>query len=92
MGPSLRSLCPARCRGISTDPGADLGQLVAQLRAKPMVERAYDDRGRSHKVTITPLALFDLMLVTDYLPPLRAIAADRRPRPRWKATGRCWRA
>ena len=29
--------------------------------------------GRSHKVTITPLDLMDLMLVTDYLPPLRAI-------------------
>ena len=38
-----------------------------------MVARAYDDRGRSHKVTITPLALLDLMLVTDYIPPLRAI-------------------
>ena len=38
-----------------------------------MVARAYDDRGRSHKVTITPLDLFDLMLVTDYIPPLRAM-------------------
>ena len=26
MGPSLRSLCPANCRGISADPGADLAQ------------------------------------------------------------------
>ena len=45
MSPSLQSLCPGRCAGISTNPGGDLGQLVAQLRAKPMVERAYDDRG-----------------------------------------------
>ena len=30
MGPSLRSLCPDRCRGISADPAADLTQLVAQ--------------------------------------------------------------
>jgi pimeloyl-ACP methyl ester carboxylesterase len=73
MGPSLQSLCPGRCRGISADPGADLGQLVAQLRAKPISERAYDGRGRAHAVRITPLALFDLMLVTDYVPPLRAI-------------------
>jgi pimeloyl-ACP methyl ester carboxylesterase len=73
MTPSLRSLCPARCRGISADPGGDLGKLVARLRAKPMVERAYDERGRPHKVTITPLDLLDLMLVTDYIPPLRAI-------------------
>ena len=34
---------------------------------------AYDAAGRSHRVTIGPLALFDLMLVTDYIPPLRAI-------------------
>ena len=73
MSPSLQSLCPGRCRGISTNPGDDLGQLVAQLRQKPMTARAYDDRGRSHKVSITPLALMDLMLVTDYIPPLRAI-------------------
>ncbi|WP_028065064.1 alpha/beta hydrolase [Solirubrobacter soli] len=73
MSPSLQSLCPGKCRGISTNPGDDLGQLVAQLRRKPMTERAYDDRGRAHKVQITPLDLFDLMLVTDYIPPLRAI-------------------
>src|SRR3954447_25041834 len=73
MSPTLQSLCPGRCRGISTDPGGDLGQLVAQLRTKPMTERAYDDHGRSHKVEITPLALMDLMLVTDYITPLRAI-------------------
>jgi pimeloyl-ACP methyl ester carboxylesterase len=73
MNPSLASLCPGRCAGISTDPGADLAKLVARLRIKPMVGRAYDDRGRAHRVTIDPLDLFDLMLVTDYLPPLRAL-------------------
>jgi pimeloyl-ACP methyl ester carboxylesterase len=73
MSPTLQSLCPGHCSGISTNPGGDLGQLVAQLRTKSMVERAYDDHGRSHKVTITPLALFDLMLGTDYIPPLRAM-------------------
>ena len=52
MSPSLKSLCPGHCRGISADPGADLGTLVARLRAKPMVTRAYDANGRSHKVTI----------------------------------------
>jgi pimeloyl-ACP methyl ester carboxylesterase len=73
MGASLRSICPGQCRGISDDPGADLGALVAKLRAAPLVSRAYDDRGRAHKVTITALKLFDLMLGTDYLPPLRAV-------------------
>src|SRR3954451_15367491 len=73
MAPTLQSLCPGHCRGISDNPGADLGQLVAHLRAKPMNAFAYDDRGRPHKVKITPLALLDLMLVTDYITPLRAI-------------------
>ncbi len=72
MGPSLKSLCPDGCRGISTDPGADLAKLVAQLRATPMQAFAYDGLGRSHRVNITPTALFDLMLLTDYLPPIRA--------------------
>src|SRR3954471_21712411 len=67
MAPTLQSLCPGHCRGISDNPGDDLGQLVAQLRRKPMSALAYDDRGRAHKVQITPLALLDLMLVTDYI-------------------------
>jgi pimeloyl-ACP methyl ester carboxylesterase len=72
MGPSLRSLCPSGCRGTSADPGADLGRLVARLRARPLQAYAYDDLGRSTRVNITPTALFDLMLLTDYLPALRA--------------------
>lgn len=72
MGPTLRSLCPAHCRGISTDPAADLARLVAQVRLKPLQAFAYDALGRSHRVTIGPTALLDLMFNTDYLPPLRA--------------------
>ncbi|MDA0174361.1 alpha/beta hydrolase [Solirubrobacter taibaiensis] len=72
MGPSLKSLCPGGCRGISTDPGADLGKLIAQLRTTPLQAFAYDAQGRSTRVKITPTALFDLMLLTDYLPALRA--------------------
>src|SRR3954452_11528085 len=73
MAPSLQSLCPGHCRGISDNPGDDLGKLAAQLRTKPMSALAYDDHGGAHEVQITPLALLDLMLVTDYIPPLRAI-------------------
>ena len=36
MGPTLRSLCPDRCRGITADPAADLAQLVAQTRVAPL--------------------------------------------------------
>ena len=73
MGPSLKSVCPQRCRYLTPDPGAELAQLVAKLRAAPMQAFAYDARGRSHRVNITPVALFDLMLLTDYIPSLRAI-------------------
>jgi pimeloyl-ACP methyl ester carboxylesterase len=73
MGPTLRSLCPNRCRGISADPGADLAKLVAQVRAKPLTAFSYDSLGRSQRVTIGPTALLDLMFVTDYIPPLRAL-------------------
>src|SRR3954465_4548971 len=72
MAPTLRALCPARCKDISADPAADLAKLVAQLRAKPMQAFAYDSLGRSHRVTITPVALYDLMLDADYDPPIRA--------------------
>lgn len=72
MGPSLRALCPDRCRGITADPAADLAQLVAQTRAAPLRAVAYDERGRSHRVTIGPTPLLDLMFLTDYLPALRA--------------------
>src|SRR4051812_4245368 len=72
MGPTLASLCPAKCRGISANPGADLTRLVARLRARPLQAFAYDGLGRSHRVRIGPVALLDLMFAADYLPPLRA--------------------
>jgi pimeloyl-ACP methyl ester carboxylesterase len=72
MTPTLNALCPRRCRGISSDPSGDLSQLVARVRAHPMQARAYDARGRSHKVPIGPTALLDLMFQADYDTPLRA--------------------
>src|SRR3954447_12224420 len=61
MTPSLNSLCPGHCAGISSNPAGDLRQLVARPRAKPMVQRAFDDHGHAHTVSITALDLFDLM-------------------------------
>jgi pimeloyl-ACP methyl ester carboxylesterase len=72
MAPSLRALCPAHCRGLSADPAADLARLVTAVRAKPLRAFAYDARGRSHRETITPVSLLDLMFQADYDPPLRA--------------------
>jgi pimeloyl-ACP methyl ester carboxylesterase len=73
MSPSLRSLCPGRCRDISADPGADLAKLVQQTRGKSLQAFAYDRLGRSHRIRIGPVALLDLMFTSDYAPPIRAL-------------------
>ena len=73
MGPSLKSVCPLRCSYLTPDPGAELAQLVAKLRTQPLQALTYDARGRSQRLNITPVALFDLMFLTDYLPSLRAV-------------------
>ena len=73
MAPTLRALCPNRCRGLSADPAADLAKLVAQLRAHGSLHAfAYDSLGRSHRYAIGPTALLDLMFNADYDPALRA--------------------
>ena len=61
MGPSLKSLCPCQCRGISADPGADLAQARRLAARKSLQAFAYDALGRSHRVKIGPVALLDLM-------------------------------
>jgi len=72
MGPSLASLCPDRCRGVSADPGADLTALVAKLRAAPLRGSWFDARGRRHTGTVRPIAIADLLYDADYNPALRA--------------------
>ena len=72
MGPSLAALCPARCRGVSADPGADLVALTAKLRAAPLSGSWYDARGRRHSGTLRPIAIADLLYDADYNPALRA--------------------
>jgi pimeloyl-ACP methyl ester carboxylesterase len=72
MGPSLASLCPDGCRGLTPDPGADLAALTAQLRAAPLRGAWYDRRGRRHSGTLRPTAIADLLYDADYNPALRA--------------------
>ena len=72
MGPSLAALCPARCRGVSTDPARDLAQLADRLRAAPMHGLVYGMRGRGRPATLTALGLSDLMFDADYNPAIRA--------------------
>ena len=72
IGPSLASLCPGRCRGLSSDPAADLDALTAKLRAAPLRGAWYDRRGRRHAGTLRPTAIADLLFDADYNPAFRA--------------------
>jgi pimeloyl-ACP methyl ester carboxylesterase len=72
MAPSLRGLCPRDCRGISSDPAADIARLNARLATRPMRGVAYDERGRAHRRTLTGLKISDLLFDSDYAPHLRA--------------------
>jgi pimeloyl-ACP methyl ester carboxylesterase len=72
MAPSLATLCPARCRGLTADPAADLTELTARLRAAPLQGAWYDRRGRRHAGTLRPTAIADLLFDADYNPSIRA--------------------
>ena len=72
VGPSLASLCPGRCAGVSADPAADLTALTAKLRAAPLRGSWFDARGRRHPGTLRPVAIADLLYDADYDPALRA--------------------
>ena len=72
IGPTLRSLCPDGCRGISADPEADLTALTARLRAAPLAGDLYLGRGRVSRRTLTPVDIADLLYDADYQPALRA--------------------
>ena len=72
MGPTLAALCPARCRGVSADPAADLARLADRLRTAPLRGVTYGARGRRRPGTLTALALSDLMFDSDYNPAIRA--------------------
>ena len=88
MGPTLRALCPDGCRGVTTDPVADLVALTARLRAAPLRGAWYDGRGRRHRGAVTPVKIADLLYDADYNPALRtgvpvavraALAGDAAP-------------
>jgi pimeloyl-ACP methyl ester carboxylesterase len=72
MAPTLRALCPDGCRGLSTDPAADLAALVARLRTTPLRGEWYGANGRRHRGTVRPTAISDLLYDADYNPALRA--------------------
>lgn len=85
----LREVCGGgACRAITADPVADLRELVARLRANPLVGHVADSRGRQRRRELRVGGLFGLLLLGDLEPSLRsdlpaaataALAADPRP-------------
>jgi len=67
----LRRLCSGgRCRAITRSPVADLRRLARRL---PLRGRVFDGRGRPRRIVLASQAeLFDLLVSSDFSPPLRA--------------------
>jgi pimeloyl-ACP methyl ester carboxylesterase len=69
----LRSLCIASaCRGVTSDPVADLTSVLARLRAGRVRGTFYDTGGHAQTITLTPSGLLDSLYGGDVNPLLRA--------------------
>ena len=69
----LRQLCAARaCAHITSNPVADLADLVARTSHGPLHGRAIDGTGKAHAAMITSGAVLELLLAGDFSSLLRA--------------------
>ena len=70
----LRELCrSAFCRGITSDPTADLANVVAQMANGPLKGSVYTLSGKRETATIDSSLLFTLLLIGDFEPGLRTV-------------------
>jgi pimeloyl-ACP methyl ester carboxylesterase len=69
----LRQLCAqGACAGITANPVADLGRLVARMDRGPLQGRAIDGEGNAQRVPLSSNGLVELLLDGDFSPFLRA--------------------
>jgi len=69
----LRELCArGACAGITANPVADLGRLVARMDRGPLQGRAIDGEGNAQRVPLSSNGLVELLLDGDFSPFLRA--------------------
>jgi pimeloyl-ACP methyl ester carboxylesterase len=68
----LRALCSGRCDAITPDPVADLADLAAQVAAAPLRGPLVGPRGRATERTLSAEDLFDIVLIGDLAPDVRA--------------------
>jgi pimeloyl-ACP methyl ester carboxylesterase len=70
----LRELCrSAYCRGVTTDPVADMAAAVARMAGGPMTGSTYDERGKREPMSISSSTLFTLLLIGDFETALRGV-------------------
>ena len=70
----LRELCSEQlCAGITQDPVADLDQLIARLRTRPLGGSVYDGTGHRHDTEMDEQSLFGVLEAGDLNPALRAL-------------------
>ncbi len=69
----LRQICQqGACDGVTGDPVADLGRVLARTRGGPLQGRAFDRDGRPETIAITRQELLAILMVGDFAGPLRA--------------------
>jgi pimeloyl-ACP methyl ester carboxylesterase len=74
LAPVLHALCSdGVCRGITTNPLADMTRLIAKLRVRPLAGSVYDGLGHRHDTTLDEVGLLDILRTGDLNPALRAL-------------------
>lgn len=69
----LRQLCAVHaCAQVTSDPVADLAQVLARMARAPLRARAIDEHGAAHNLTLSSNELLALLLTGDFSPLLRA--------------------
>jgi pimeloyl-ACP methyl ester carboxylesterase len=69
----LRQLCAANaCAGVTRNPVADLGRVVARMRRGTLDGRAIDGTGHPHTIPLSSGDLLQLLLAGDFSPLLRS--------------------
>jgi len=70
----LRELCRSGfCRGVTSDPVADMAATVARMANGPLSGSVYDVNGKKERLTIDRSLLFTLLLIGDFESGLRSV-------------------
>ncbi|HEX8649180.1 MAG TPA: alpha/beta hydrolase [Thermoleophilaceae bacterium] len=70
----LRELCRSGfCRGITSDPVADLAAAVGRMANGPLKGSAYDVNGKKSRTEIDSSLLFSMLLIGDFETGLRTV-------------------